>query len=423
MHICLFEDEVTEHLRPLVDLRPVYDLRTGMQTNLERARQVFSDAGFLLHTRAPLKEVCLERYDAPTNRLPAELDILFINGRLLLDGRKIIDEIRNLAKGGQGRVLKSGEAVVAVWMPRAQLDITAGEYLGAATFDGMASENLEEVRMISRIWHLLDHLPGMLAVDYARHAKGYNMLERSGAEVHESVVMIEPESIYIAPGARILPGAFLSAEAGPIYIDSSATIAEHTSVRGPAFIGENSQVKAGARVDVAAVGRWSKVGGEVHDSIVHSYSNKAHNGYLGDSYLGCWCNLGAGANTSNLRNDYGETALYNVAKGDFENTGRQFTGLFFGDHSKAAIATRFNTASVIGTYCNLLGEGFQPRYVPAFSWGNTVTDFIDYRIDKALQVATAVMQRRNVELTQAEEELLRLEYRRSTEARSEVIVL
>lgn len=423
MHICLFEDKVTEHLRPLVDLRPVYDLRCGMHTPLQRARLAFPDAGVLLHSRAELKEVCLERYDAPTNRIPSGLDVLFLNGRLLIDSRQAVDELKKLAAGGQPRVLTVGDTVAAAWVPRAQTDITAGGYLDASTFGGSAGEDASGFRMISRMWHLLDHLPTMLAVDYARQSKGYNMLERTGVEIHESVALIEPEKIFIAPGVRVFPGAVISAENGPVYIDASAVIAEHTSVRGPAYIGKNVRVKAGAHVDVAAIGKRSKVGGEVHDSIIHSYSNKAHHGYLGDSYIGCWCNLGAGTNTSNLRNDYGETAIYNMKEGDFEGTGRQFTGLFLGDHSKAAIATRLNTASVIGTYCNLLGEGFQPRYVPSFSWGNTVTDFIDYRIDKALDVAAAVLKRRDVQLTEAEESLLRWEYARVAEGRSEITVL
>ena len=139
-------------------------------------------------------------------------------------------------------------------------------------------------------------------------------------------------------------------------------------------------------------------------------------------YLGSWCNLGAGTNNSNLRNDYRETDLYNVSTREFERTGRQFTGLFMGDHAKCGIMTRFNTASVVGTYCNILGEGFQPRYIPAFSWGGS-TVFQNYRIDKAVDVARAVLKRRNMTLSGAEEELLRLEYDRVTAARTTVIAI
>lgn len=422
MHICLFEDAVTENFRPLVDLRPVYDLRTGMRTNLERTRELFPDAGILLHTRSALKGAAIDRYDAPVNRIPGELNVLFLNGRLLLEKGAFIEELQRIVRGKDARVMMSGGEVAAAWVPEARIDLSEGRYLTADTFDGLASEDVGEVSMISRTWHLLDHLHDMLEADYARQARGYNVLERPGASIHESVVMIEPERIHVAPGARIMPGAVISAADGPVFIDRSAVVMEHAVLRGPLYLGPHSQAKIHSQIDGGSFGTCVKLGGEVHDAIIHSYSNKAHLGFLGDAYLGCWCNMGAGTNNSNLKNDYSETDLYNIATGEFENTGRQFTGLVMGDHSKCGIATRFNTASVIGTYCNILGEGFQPRVVPSFAWGGP-GGFVDYRIDKAIEVARAMMKRRDIELSEAEEELLRAEYERVTAGRTEVTAL
>lgn len=422
MHVCLFEDAVAEHFRPLVDLRPVYDLRSGMRTNLERARELFPDAGIILHTRPVLKEVSLERYDAPVNRIPGELDVLFLNGRLLLEEGAILDQLKQLVRRKDPRVMMSGDAVVAAWVPESRVDVSAGTYVDAGSFEGLPTEDVGEVRMIARTWHLLDHLHDMIHADYARQAKGYKVLERPGAQIHESVVMIEPERIHIAPGARVMPGAVISATDGPVFISRDALVMEHAVLRGPLYFGPQSQAKIHTQIDGGSFGTYVKVGGEVHDAIIHSYSNKAHLGFLGDAYLGCWCNMGAGTNNSNLKNDYSETDLYNVATGDFEITGRQFTGLIMGDHSKCGIATRFNTASVIGTNCNILGEGFQPRVVPSFAWGGP-GGFVDYRIDKAIDVARAMMKRRDIELSEAEETLLRFEYERVTADRTEVTAL
>jgi UDP-N-acetylglucosamine diphosphorylase/glucosamine-1-phosphate N-acetyltransferase len=165
-------------------------------------------------------------------------------------------------------------------------------------------------------------------------------------------------------------------------------------------------VKPLAQIQRCAVGSWCKVGGEVTDSVLQAYSNKAHTGFLGHSYLGQWCNIGAGTTTSNLRNDYGPIKLYDASTGAFEPTGRQFLGLFMGDHAKIAINMMLNTGTVVGVCCNLFGSGFPPRYLPSFSWGDPSAGFQEYRLEKALQVAEAMMARRKQALTDEERALL-----------------
>lgn len=422
MHVCLFEDAHTEHLRPLVDLRPSYDLRTGIHTNMERAVAVFHDAGLIVHMREMLASVARERYNAPVNHIPGALNVLFLNGRVLLEEGDFLTALRQATQKREARVYTQRGAVLAAYVPHSDIDISAGRYLDEDSFSGIPSEEVEGVRIIDRMWHLLDEMHDMIKADYARLTRGYNILERSGAEIHDAVVLENPDQIYVAPGARVLPGAVISALEGPVFIDEHAIVMEGAVLRGPLYLGPYSQAKIHAQVDGGSYGTWVKLGGEVENSLIHSYSNKAHLGFLGDAYLGCWCNMGAGTNNSNLRNDYRETDLYNVSTREFEKTGRQFTGLFMGDHAKCGIMTRFNTASVMGTYCNILGEGFQPRFVPSFSWGGS-TIFQDYRVEKAVTVARAVLKRRNMELSSAEEELLRSEYARITSTRSEVIAI
>jgi UDP-N-acetylglucosamine diphosphorylase / glucose-1-phosphate thymidylyltransferase / UDP-N-acetylgalactosamine diphosphorylase / glucosamine-1-phosphate N-acetyltransferase / galactosamine-1-phosphate N-acetyltransferase len=413
MILCLFEDPDTEHLRPLVDLRPSYDIRTGIRTNLGRASEVFPNARIVLHMRSILVEAGLERYGRPVNRIAEGVDVLFVNGRALLTPGPGLEAIEALAASGERRMIVRDGAVVAAFWPSFD-GLLHGEYLESDFFSEFEEVESPEVAMVSRVWHVLNHLHEMIESDFARITKGYNILDKPDANIHTTAILANDENIFVGRGARILPGAILHAETGPIYIDDNALVMEHAVLRGPLYLGPYSQAKVNAQIDGSSLGPWVKMGGEVHDVIVHSYSNKAHLGFLGDAYIGQWCNFGAASNNSNLRNDYGETSLMNLATGTFEPTGRQFLGLFMGDHSKCAIGTHFNTASVIGTYVNLFGEGFQPRCVSSFEWGGQASGFERYRIDKALHVARAVMRRRDVVLSEAEEALLRAEYLRVT---------
>lgn len=413
MILCLFEDAETENLRPLVDLRPSYDLRTGIRTNLERAIELFPGDGLVLHMREMLTGAALHRYERPVNRIASGVDVLFLNGRLLLKPSDVWDSIRALRQARKGRVIKYGETVLAAYWPSFDGELE-GDYLDAGFFSRFPSSSVEEAVLIDRMWHILDNLYGMIEADFVRITRGYNILERPEADIHRTAILANEERIYVGRRARILPGAVLHAETGPIYIDDDAIVMEHSVLRGPLYLGPHSQAKVNAQIDGTSMGPWVKLGGEVYGVVVHSYSNKSHVGFLGDAYIGQWCNFGAASNNSNLKNDYGETSLFNVATKEFEKTGRQLLGLFMGDHSKCAIGTHFNTASVIGTYSNLFGAGFQPRCVGSFEWGGQASGFERYQIEKALRVARAVMKRRNISLSEVEEALLRAEYRRIT---------
>mgnify|MGYP006421602163 CR=1 FL=1 len=422
MNLCLFEDAHVLHLRPLVETRAAFDLRLGIRSIVETTCDTFDvDAQRLaLHTRPALAAVTQRNHpgaqvlsaDASTHGQRLSGDVLFVNGRWIATGSSV--EALKTAVRSRDRACSftAEDTVVAAWIPGTDLPADAFERDDlTSVFSDLPTETLNgEPQLIRHPWDLIGHIGASIRRDF-RDLLSYNMPEdvydRTNATVHPSVVATAPENIYIAPGATIKPGVILDGSTGPIYIDTDATIFEQAVVKGPVYLGAKSQIKIQANIANTAIGTWSKVGGEVHDSVLHSLSNKGHQGFLGHSYLGRWCNLGADTNTSNLKNDYGDVTAYDPAQGEFVDTGRQFAGLFMGDHSKCGINTMFNTGTVIGSGCNLFGGDFPPRYVPPFSWGHPRDGFSTYRVDKALEVADAVMRRRDRHLDEAEATLLR----------------
>jgi UDP-N-acetylglucosamine diphosphorylase/glucosamine-1-phosphate N-acetyltransferase len=194
---------------------------------------------------------------------------------------------------------------------------------------------------------------------------------------------------------------------GPIYIGKNAEIMEGCLLRGPIAVCDQAVLKMGAKIyGPTTIGPGCKVGGEVARTILFANSNKAHDGFLGDSVIGAWCNFGADSNNSNLKNNYSEVRLWDYAEERFAKTGEQFCGLFMGDHSKCAINTSFNTGTVVGVFANLYGAGFHRNFVPDFSWGGPEAGYRTYRFDEAREVAQAVMARRGKELTELDQAIL-----------------
>ena len=207
------------------------------------------------------------------------------------------------------------------------------------------------------------------------------------------------DDIFIEEGAELMP-CIINASEGPVYIGKGAHVMEGTMIRGSLALMDHSHLKMGAKIyGPTTIGPYSKVGGEVNNSVIFGYSNKAHDGFIGNTVVGEWCNLGADTNTSNLKNNYADVKIYNYALGRSESTGSQFCGLTMGDHAKAGINTMFNTGTVCGIFANVFGGDFPHRNIPDFAWGGA-TGFKNYRLSDALQVAKTVMSRRNIELTE-----------------------
>jgi len=426
MHLCLFEDDRVNRLRPLVESRPVYDLRLALRTIAETTRDAFASDGLVLHTRPSLAGSTAQAYpDALINTLPDGVDVLFVNGRFVADDESLIDRIQAQTETNDPRLFLHDDILVAAWLPDAAAHLSSDTLdrsaLSPAAFDAPTT-TVETATLVERPWDLLDTLPTALHRDVAARPTvppAGALPSRHHATVHESVVAVDPGRIHLGTGAAIKPGAILNATDGPIVVDDNATIHERAVLNGPCYVGPKSQIKVGADIENSAFGYYCKVGGEVHDSILHSLSNKSHPGFLGHSYLGQWCNLGADTNTSNLKNDYGEVRAYAPADQQLVDTGRQFAGLFMGDHSKCGINTMFNTGTVVGTCCNVFGGDFPPRYLPPFSWGGPSQGFTTYRLDKALDVADTVMGRRDTALTDANATLLRDLFKRTEEERDQ----
>ena len=407
-YLCIFEDDAIEGLLPIIEMRSVYQLRLGAKTIHRRIWDKMGRPARAFHVRPYLAEYLASQFNVPVNTLPEGASALFINGRMASAPSsfyKMLMEVMRTER--ESKVFLQGDDVVAAWIPEAPANMLNREAITREVFEKAEEVQVShDVVMIRHLWNLLDLLHDALLDDVQDLIQYIPSLDRASSHIDRHATIINPADIYLARNVQIASGAILNATDGPIYVDAGARIMESAIVKGPMYIGPQSVIKAQANIEQSAVGPVCKVAGEVHSAIFQSYTNKAHAGFVGNSYIGAWCNLGADTNTSNLRNDYAQVTLYSEKLGIFEPTGRQFLGLIMGDHSKCGINSMFNTGTLVGVSCNLYGGGFQQRYIPSFSWGSPQGGLEPYRIDKAIQVAERVMARRNIELTESERAVL-----------------
>ena len=399
MTLSLFEDDRVAHLAPLALTRAAYDLRVGARTLAENAVAVFPAGRLVFHTRRAVAGVTANEH--PETATGLEGGTLFVNGQWLVREGDVAQAIRDARESGEARAFVQGDTLLALWHPDPPRGLTDGDAFGREQAEGVAEERVEGEALITHLWDLIADLGPRITHDLEQMGR----LGEHAGTVEDGAHVVAPEAVHVAEGAVVRAGAVVSAASGPVWISEGAEVGENAVVKGPVYVGRKAVVNPAARVDESTIGYWSKVGGEVHGSVVHSLSSKGHDGYLGNSYLGRWCNLGADTNTSNLKNDYGEVTVWDAVAEDFVPSGRQFAGLFMGDHSKCSINTMFNTGTVVGVFCNLYGAGFPPRHVPSFAWGGA-DGVVPYRTDKAFRVAEAVMARRDRALSEAERTLL-----------------
>jgi UDP-N-acetylglucosamine diphosphorylase/glucosamine-1-phosphate N-acetyltransferase len=258
------------------------------------------------------------------------------------------------------------------------------------------------VTVISRPWHLFLRNGTEIRRDFALLTQG-----RTSQPVGDApTIVYAPENIFIEEGVKIR-AAILNAENGPIYLGRNSEVQEGAILKGPLALGEGAVVNAGARLrGDNTIGPYCKVGGEIGNSILMGYSNKGHDGYLGNSVIGEWCNLGADTNTSNLKNNYAPVKVWSHTAHRFVNTGQTFCGLLMGDHAKAGINTMFNTGTVVGVGANVFGAGFPRTFIPSFSWGGA-SGFDTFKLDKFAEVAERVMGRRGLAYDAEEEDVIK----------------
>ncbi len=403
MHVCIFEGIYYSRLLPLVYTRPTYELRCGILTLKDKILNHFPDAKVTLHCRSYLAEHLAEIYPQyEINTISNEDTCLFINGRIIADE----DFLNKVDVNNPNDILYvNGDQIVAAKVSGSKLNDLKNslhDLFTLSDFDGLFKKQVD-VKLINYPWDLINNNADQIEKDFNYLTR--NVDKKINGKIYSGVHLLDENNIYIGEGTSIKPGVVLDAENGPIYIGKGVKILPNVVIEGPAFIGDKTIVKISAKIyEGTSIGEVCKVGGEVENSIIHSYSNKQHEGFLGHSYLGMWVNIGADTNNSDLKNNYGSVKVY--INGDLIDSGSQFVGLTMGDHSKTGINTMFNTGTVVGVSCNIFGSGIPPKYVPSFSWGGA--DMLTtYDLDRSLEVAKRVMARRNMSMSPAEEKLFR----------------
>ena len=379
MNYILFDGEVRNALLPFTFTRPVADIRVGILTIREKWEK------YLGYTTTTVTEEYLE---AKFPMVETEQNIM-INSAFLPNEQlvELIQELKpNQAIGYQ-------EDIVAFFTEEEQEDIDFDEY-EILDFSGSLIK-------IEHTWHIFQYNDAAIRQDYALLTE-----DRISEPIPATVQVLGREQVFIEEGA-VLNFVTLNATTGPIYIGKNTEIMEGAIIRGPFALCEGAQVKMGAKIyGATTIGPECRVGGEVSNSVMFGYSNKGHDGFLGNSVLGEWCNLGADTNNSNLKNNYAPVKLWSYETQAVENTGLQFCGLMMGDHSKSGINTMFNTGTVVGVACSIFGGGFPKTFLPSFTWGGKDLDDV-YDVDKAIKTMQIVMSRRHIEWTAVEEKIIR----------------
>jgi UDP-N-acetylglucosamine diphosphorylase/glucosamine-1-phosphate N-acetyltransferase len=382
MNYILFDDNTRNNLLPLTFTRPVADIRIGILTIREKWEKMLNS-----ETSTSTEEYLKTKYPL---EFAIDTDNIWINGSFC-PNEKLIEEIKTLQPN---QALLSSHIIVAVNTgAETRFDTPLND-------DFIKFESHAKAMHIENPWDIFSKNGEAIKSDFDLITTGRKSLALSPSNQVSGV-----ENIFVEEGAKV-ECAILNASTGPIYIGKDAEIMEGSIVRGPFSLGEHSALKLGAKIyGPTTIGPHCKVGGEVNNSVIFGFSNKAHDGFLGNSVLGEWCNIGADSNNSNLKNNYAEVKLWNYTKEKFVGTGLTFCGLIMGDHSKCGINTMFNTGTVVGVNANIFGSGFPRNFVPSFSWGGAA-GFTTYKLKDAFEVAGKVFERRNMIFDETEQGIL-----------------
>ena len=384
-NIILFDDESREQMLPLSYTRPVAEIRTGIFTIRERWERLLKGKASYITS-----EYLADRYP-----MHIEDDNIVINGALMPNDRlvRLMEQMEpNEALMDQGNLIA------------ARLNSKQFEHL-------LHEESIEEISGIELVdtpfihlaypWDLFLFLRATIEYDFDLITHG-----RTSQSIPSNNQVISADAIFLEEGAQVTC-SILNAQSGPIYIGKNAQVMEGSVIRGPVTIGEGSIVKMGSKIyGPTAIGPDCRVGGELKEVVMLGHSNKAHDGFLGNSIIGEWCNLGAGTTVSNLKNNYSNVRMWDHTTQSMRDTGLQFLGMVMGDHSKAGIQSMFNTGTMVGVACNIFGEGFPPKFIPSFSWGGA-SGLVPHRIEEAMETATRVMARRDITFGETDEKIFR----------------
>lgn len=393
MHIILFDDKRWQQLLPLTFTRPAADLRIGIDRISDKWVAALGQPVHYL-TEPYLAE-----------KFPVEYgdDHLYIYGGTIPEPG-LVTAIGQLKPN---QTLMQGDELLAV---RTSERYFSGMALTEHARQFAAIQTPVNPLVISRPWHIFQHNDTVLRRDFDRLTA-----HRPSRPLSSSNTIIG-HNIFVEEGARV-EASILNASSGPIYIGRDAEIMEGSMIRGPFALGDHATVKMGAKIyGPTTIGPGCKVGGEINNTVFQANSNKAHDGFVGNSVIGEWCNLGADSNCSNLKNNYAPVKLWDYQTQKFIPTGLQFCGLIMGDHSKCGINTMFNTGTVVGVHANIFGDGFPRNFIPSFSWGGA-GGFVTYKLKDAFETTTTVMARRNLELNLTDRKILTTIYELSEKYR------
>ncbi len=393
MNYILFGDQSRNNLLPLTYMRPVADIRIGILTIREKWEM-------FLKTKT---STLTEPYLGKKFPIVKDADNILINGAICPTA-ELVTEINNLQSN---QALVNSDSIIALHLKAEDLD-ASGE---------MDIEGIEEVETqlvinkLNDVWEIFSKNGEAIQNDFELITQN-----RKSEKLSSTNNVLGLENIFIEKGAKI-EFATLNASTGPIYIGKDTEIMEGSVIRGPFSLCNNSVVKMSAKIyGPTTIGPYCKVGGEINNSVFFGYSNKGHDGFLGNSVIAEWCNLGADTNNSNLKNSYDTVKLWNYPESTFVSTGRQFCGLIMADHSKTGINTMFNTGTVVGVNASIYGSGFQRNFVPSFSWGGT-KGFKVFNIRKAVEVASAVYDRRGLVFGEVDQQILKYVFELTAENR------
>ena len=383
-NIILFDDDNRDNFLPLTYTKPVCELRLGILSIREKWEKHLEGKGSFI-----TQEYLSEKFP-----IHVAQDNYLVNGSALPSEHlaKLVLQLED-----NEALLNNGELIAARLSEVRFKNLIQDEQI--EELSGFDLENTPFIK-INQVWDLFRLNAEAIEQDYQLLTK-----DRRSKPLSFTNRVLQEDRIFVEEGAKI-ECASLNAGTGPIYIGKDAEIMEGANIRGPFAICEGAQVKMGAKIyGPTTIGPYSKAGGEIKNVVISGYSNKGHEGYLGNAVLGEWCNLGADTNNSNLKNNYEEVKIWSYPDQRFVKTGLTFCGLIMGDHSKTGINTMFNTGTVVGVSANIFGDGYPRNYIPSFSWGGAA-GFKNYNLRKAFDVAERVMGRRKIELTDVDKKIL-----------------
>ena len=378
MNYILFDGPARTALLPFTYTRPVADIRIGILTIREKWEKYLGST-----TTTLTEEYLSDKYPM------VELEENVMINASYLPNANLVEIISNLKSN---QAVFKGDAVIAFFTNDSQEEVDFDQY--------EIIEFTDDCLTVEHTWDIFAKNDASIREDFALLTE-----DRTSQRISKTVNVISPENIFVEEGAK-MEFVTLNASTGPIYIGKNAEIMEGSVIRGPFALCEEAQVKLATKVyGATTVGPHCRIGGEINNSVLFGYSNKGHDGFLGNSVLGEWCNIGADSNNSNLKNNYEEVKLWSFETESFAKTGLQFCGLMMGDHSKCGINTMFNTGTVVGVSANIFGSGFPRNFVPSFSWGGA-SGFVTYQTHKAFEVAKIVMDRRHIVFTDQDKAIL-----------------